>query len=150
MAAPPLLSALRAYLVSEEIVRVPATPGTEPPMWLDPRDGVPAPGEGQNPVEVGKDAVLGAYITGGIKARPREPELRKQVVDVWIRTKSAATAPLIDAQLYEALVDRVDWTMGGLHICESLEWRPLQRLESGPQGWTYISAYIFERRAAQP
>jgi hypothetical protein len=143
-----LLSALRSHLVAENIVRVPAVSGVKPPMWLEPRNGAPAPGEGDSPTEIGHDAVLSAFVTGGIPARPREVELRKDVVDIWIRVAAANLAFDIEEQLRAAIVDRVDWTMGGLHIGESLQWRsPLQRLESGPQGWTFVSSYIFERRA---
>jgi hypothetical protein len=112
-------------------------------LFLDPRDGVPPPGS----VQPATDAVLAAIPTGGIPARVREDELRKDIVDIWLRTKTSVRARELEEEIRELLIDKTDWMMGALWIGESLQWRPLQRFSSDQDGYTYITAYIFERRA---
>lgn len=138
-----LLENLATYLVAQGLVKQPGAVGAPPPLYIDPRDGVPAPAA----VAPATDAVLGAFVTGGIPARVREAELRKDVVDIWIRTKTSPRAHAIEEQIRAVLIDKMDWQMGAMHISETLQWRPLQRFESNADGYTYLTAYIFERRA---
>lgn len=136
-----LLDNLLTHLVTEGIVRRPSVPGVLPPMFNDPRDGVPAP------AAVNGDAALGIFQTGGIRPAPRMDELRNDIVDIWIRTKTSPRALELEEEIRDALIDKVDWLMGGLWVSESLQWRPLQRFVSNADAYTFITAYIFERRA---
>lgn len=142
-----LLVAMRAHLVADGVVRVPRVAGSAPPLWLQPRDGVPAPGEG-NPTERDDDAVLGAFVTGGIPPRPYESMLRKTIVDLHIRTRTPSGAIELDAALAASLIDRRNWLMDDMRIVESLQWRALQPLGSDAQGFTFVVAYVFETYAA--
>jgi hypothetical protein len=139
-----LLTHLRDHLIAEGLVRRPSVAGAAPPMWLEPRDGVPAPGEGENATEIGPTTVVGAYLTGGIPPRPYMAMLRRDTVDVWLRSQRAPLNFQLEVAIRTAVIDRRDWTMAGLQVVESLMWRPLQRLESGPQGYTHIFSLIFE------
>lgn len=145
MANPRLLSALRDHLVTHGVVRKPTVPGSLPPMWLEPALGVPAPGEGNNEVEIGEDLVLGAYLTGGF-APAAYSTLRKPIVDIRIRAAKdkAYLAEDIELAITPLIRDRRDWTMGGLYVVESEQWRPLQRLGSDGQGYEHVVAYWFE------
>ena len=141
-----LLEALLTYFADElALVRRPSDGnGSLPPLYVDPRDGVPPPGS----VTPATDAVLGALQTGGFPARVREPELRRDIIDFWIRTKTSARARELEEQVIRpSLIDKVDWTMGGLGINECLQWRALQRFSSDQDGYIYTTAYIFDRRA---
>jgi hypothetical protein len=142
-----LLVPLRTHLVSQGVARVPSTAGSAAPLWIEPRNGVPAPGEGSNPTEVGPDVVLGVYQFDGIPAEPFESELRTDAVEFRIRTRKAPFAFEIEAQIRAALIDRRHWTMGGLYIVESKQWRALARFGSDDQGFTHLTSYLFDRRA---
>lgn len=136
-----LLENLLTYLDGAGVVRRASdAPAAPPVLLIDPRDGVPAPAGAET-------AVLGAFLTGGIRADPRMDELRKDIVDIWIRTKTSPRAFQLEEEIRAALIDRVDWQMGAMWIGEALQWRPLQRFDSNADGYTYITAYIFERRA---
>lgn len=139
-----LLDYLRDHLIGETVVRDPRTAGALPPFWREPRNGAPAPGEGSSPVEIGADATVSAFLTGGIPSRPYESFWRKDIVDLWVRTKTAPTAIQLDAQIRAALIDKRAWDMAGLLIIESEQWRPFQRLGSDAQGFTYVVSYLFE------
>jgi hypothetical protein len=141
-----LLEALLTYLADDvEVVRRASAPGPLPALLTDPKEGVPPPGTG---VAAANDAILAALQTGGIPARVREDELRKDIVDIWIRAKTSARARQLEEEAIRPnLIDKTDWNMGGLWIGESLQWRPLQRFSSDSDGFTFITAYIFERRA---
>lgn len=142
-----LLTALRDHLVGEGIVRAPDTPGGEPPFWREPRLGTPAPGEtppNGSAVEVGADAVIGAYLTGGFAPPPYGSTLRKPIVDLRLRTRLAPTAETLELAITKALIDRRDWVMGGLYVVECEQWRALSRLTSDEQGFEYVTAYWFE------
>jgi len=139
-----LLEALRDHLVAAGVVRPPRAPGALPPMWLDPRAGAPAPGEGD---AADAAAVLAAFPTGGIPARPYESFLRTDGIDVWIRAVSGPVALDLEAQLRGELVDRRDFDLATMRIVECREWRPMQRLGSDAQAYTYVCSYLFQRYA---
>lgn len=149
MPNPRLLSALRDHLVTHGVVRKPSVAGSLPPMWLEPALGVPAPGEGDNAVEIGQDLVLGAYLTGGF-APAAYSTLRKPIVDIRIRTAKdkAYLAEDVELALTPLVRDRRDWTMGTapnqMYVVESQQWRALQRLGSDAQGYEHVTAYWFE------
>lgn len=144
-----LLTHLRDYLVAEGIARVPRVAGAAPPLWIEPRNGAVAPGEspGNDPAEANADAVISLFFTGGVVQPPYESFWRKDVVDFWLRVSKAPTALELDKQLRAALTDKRAWDMAGLEVIESEQWRALGRLDSGPQGFTYVTAYIIETRA---
>lgn len=143
---PNLLSALRDHLVAQGIVRKPSVAGALPPLWLEPALGTPGPGEGNNPTEIGSDLVLGAFLTGGFAPPPYGSFLRKPIVDIRIRAlkDKAYLAEQIELAITKALIDRRDFTMGGLYVVECEQWRPLQRLGSDEQGYEYVVAYWWE------
>lgn len=145
-----LLPALRRYLVTEGIVRVPGTFGTDPPLWLEPRNGVPAPGDQNvNPIEDHPDVVLGAYIPNGLPRRPYEQNvLRTDFVDFRIRARLAPFAHAIADDLHEALADKRDWLMDDLRIIETLNVRPLGWLASDEQAYDFVMQFSVERYAA--
>jgi hypothetical protein len=142
-----LLTALRDHLAGEGIARVPSVAGPLPPMWLEPRQGVPAPGEG-TPPEVGASVVLGATVTGGIPPRPYESWQRRPIVDLTIRSTAAPAAHQLDEQIRGALIDRRNWLMGGLRVIESQVWREFQPLTFNEQAFTYVVAYVFQLYAS--
>ena len=144
-----LLTPLRDHLVTQGIVRRPreATP-VAPPLWLEPRDGVPAPGEGQNTVEKGSDAVLGAFRTTGIAPRRHEGFIRLDAIDIWLRTTSPKRAFDIHDQLRLALNDKRHWMMSTLLIEESLLFRDLQRIAATRDAFTFTTEFTFERWSA--
>lgn len=141
---PSLLTALRDHLVAQSIVRKPSVAGAVPPLWLEPQLGTPAPGDGNNPVEVGSDLVLGAFLTGGFAPPPYGSFLRKPIVDIRFRGKSPQNIETAELAITKALIDKRDFMMGGLYVVECEQWRPLQRLGSDTDGFDYVSAYWFE------
>lgn len=142
-----LLEHLRDYLIAEGIARKPAVAGAGHPLWLDPRHGVPAPGEGDSAVEIDADVVLGAFQVSGIPRGPyADSVLRTDAVDLWIRSRISPLAYGVDDALRQALVDRRAWDMAGMTIVESSLFRPLQRLGSDDDGYVFTSQYLFERR----
>jgi hypothetical protein len=143
---PNLLTALRDHLIAQAIVRKPSVAGSAPPLWLEPSLGTPAPGEGNNPDETGEELVLGAFLTGGFSPAPYYSFIRKPIVDIRIRAgkDKAYLAEQIELAMTKVIIDRRDWTMGGLYVVESEQWRPLQRLGSDEQGSEHVVAYWFE------
>ncbi len=139
-----LLDALRNHLIGQGIVRKPAVAGAAPPLWLEPDEGAPAPGEGTTATEINAGAVLAAFLTGGIAPERYETFIRRDTVDIWIRTRTAPIAFDLDARVRRELADRRNWNMGGMRVIESSQFRPLQRLASDrAQGGTRIVSYLF-------
>jgi hypothetical protein len=141
-----LLDHLRDFLIAEGIARDPRTPGPLPPVWRQPRNGCPAPGEGDEP-EVGADAVLALMTAPGVPPRRYEGALRRDGVDVWVRAAAAPTAFAIEQRLRAVLNDRRAFDLAGLRLEECLLFRDLQLIESGEQGFTFTTGYLFERWA---
>lgn len=143
-----LLPHLRDYLIGLDLVRKPGTPGALHPLWLDPRDGVPAPGDG-NPTERDADVVYGAFQVMGIPKPPYEQRvLRTDAVDIWVRSRTAPLAYQAADPIIEALADQRQFDLAGLSIIECLLFRPLQKLGSDENGFTHTMQFTFERYAA--
>lgn len=141
--APDLLTALRAYLAAEGVVRatVAGGPADTPPLHLEPRDGVPAPGEGTSSHAT---TVLGAYVTGGIAAKRYESWQRRVIVDLRYRVTSSPLAKASDDEIRHLLVDRRGWTMAGLPVIECLPWRAFQPLGSDSQSFDFATGLLFQ------
>lgn len=156
-----LLSALLAYLADQGVVRWPSVAGPLPPLWREPHGGAPAPGEKTGTAN-DPTTVLSVFRTGGFARTPDRGYSDRPTVDVRIRTKDAALAPIVDRGISDLLAPppygvRFDWVMGGpdptggagdraeLHLIESRQWRPLQRLGSDPStGFDFVVSYLFE------
>lgn len=149
---PDVVTALRDHLITAGVGRDPDVAGSVPPIWREPRDGTPAPGEGSDPTQTGTDAVVAVYLTGGIPARRFEAWRRIDAIDVHIRARTSPLAKRIARDIRAAVIGTgiapaVAFTMGGLQVIEALEWRPLQPLPV-PQGFSFMTAYLFESYTA--
>jgi hypothetical protein len=148
---PRLLEALKTHLITQGLVRSPRTAGSLPPLWLQPRLGVPAPGEipsGGATVEAG-DPVVAAFISGGFPVERFESAWRRPTVEIRIRASKAPTGEDLGESILAATIDQTNWLMGGRQIIESQMWRPLTPLGSDEQGFDYLLAVAFELYAPQ-
>jgi hypothetical protein len=148
-----ILDHLRTYLVANGVGRDPRVAGPLPPIWRQPAAGTPAPGESPGSagsVEIGETVVIGLMRTGGIPQSPQEVEWRRDIVDIWIRSRTwpqtestwNAIRPLLVGTYAQS---RQGWSMAGLAVIESQEWRTLSLLDSDPaQGFTSQAAILFE------
>lgn len=143
-----LLPNLRAYLTVAGIGRAPGTVDARDgvyPLWLDPRGGVPAPGEKAG-AEDDPNVVLGAFQVSGIaRAAYDASYLRTDAVDIWVRARLAPFAYDVDDRLRDVLSDKRAYSLGVLTILESHLFRPLQLLSSDANGYTFTTQYTFER-----
>ncbi len=143
MADDDLLIELREYLDAQNVARRPDAAGSDPPLWLEPRSGVPAPGEGSG-TGVGATVVLGAFLNSGIPPESYESFQRQDIVEFWIRTTTAPAAKTVERQLRSRLQDKRQWQMSGMLVIESNLWRPLQLITSDVQAFTYTLAFWFQ------
>lgn len=144
---PRLLTALRDHLVTQDVVRDPRVAGAQPPLWLEPRRGAPAPGEGTG-AEVG-DPVLAAFRAGGLTPTPARGYARQDIVSFTARSSDAAGSHDLENALRVELAPpplgrRYDFTMGGLYVIECQLWRALQPAGADDQGFTFTFAFLFE------
>jgi hypothetical protein len=137
--------AFRNHLATQSIVRAPSNAGPLPPLWIEPRNGVPAPGEGTKPSEVGATAVLGVFLSGGITQPPKAATfIRQQNLDLWIRTTTAPAAATLADSIRAQIDDKFNWSMGGLTVIHSRVWKELQPIELNEQAFTYVIGFGFE------
>lgn len=142
---------VRDYLALQGLVRKPSVAGASPPMWLEPREGVPAPGQGQNPTEVGATLVVGAWQQPGVAPAPFEQFFRNVNLDVRYRATSPGLAKAKDIQLRSALCDKRNWLMGNgggegtgdVRVIESMVFRELQLLGSDEVSYDYVTELTF-------
>jgi hypothetical protein len=136
---------------AQGIVRKPSVAGSLPPLWLEPRLGVPAPGEGNDPTEVGADAVIGAWTSSGIaphtlQRRPahrlhRHPHADEDRADCAPDRGADPRRPPGQAELAD---------VAGMTIIETLMYRELQSLGSDEQGFDWVMTFSFERYSGLP
>jgi hypothetical protein len=143
---PNLLDYVNDYLIAQNIVRDPRVAGAKPPLWIEPRDGVPAPGESpkNNTVEVGADIVAGVFKAPGVTTGRHNGFHRIDGIDFLIRVRKAPMVDDFEKSLRAALHDKRGWTMEGLYVAESLIFRELSRLGSNDQGWAFSTGYTFQ------
>lgn len=115
---------LRTHLVAEGIGRMPRVAGDLPPIWVN-RANTPAPGEGGNPTEQGKDAVINLMRLDGIPMRKFDLARRRDEIEVRIRSFSWPRIEQLYAQISLAVLDRENFDLGGLRVVETLEWTSL-------------------------
>jgi hypothetical protein len=135
---PTVTTALRDYLIAQGIGRAPETPGSLPPIWRDPQTGTP------NPVDVGTDAVIGLYRTGGIPIARFERERRQPIVQVNLRVRKAPLAETLGEQIEAAVLDKRNWLMGGLRVIESQQVGPLSLVVADEQSYDYRMSFLLE------
>jgi hypothetical protein len=131
------------YLIDQGVVRDPRVAGALPPAFRQPRDGVPAPGEGEG-TEVGPTCVIGLVRTDGIPSPRFEKEWRRDVLDIVIRVTKWPDAEAKYAVMRNLFIDKTNWDMAGMKVIESLEWRNLGLIDSDAQGYTAQFAVLFE------
>ena len=135
---------LQAYLIAQGVGRDPRTAGALPPIWREPRDGTPAPGETVgSSVEMNPDAVLGLVKVGGTPPPRHEGFIRWDHVDIWVRVRKAPMAHDLETDIRALLNDKRGWVMAGLLVNESLLVRDLQPVGSSPSGYDYTMEYQF-------
>jgi hypothetical protein len=141
---------VQAHLLAQSLARDPRdSTSSLPPVWRQPANGTPAPGEGRNQTEIGPTAVIGLMHSGGIATPRFESAWRRDIVDIWLRTSKWPDAETLYAAIRGALIDRTNWLMAGMRVIESQEWRALGLLDSSEQqGYTAQFAVLFETYAA--
>jgi hypothetical protein len=146
-----LLDNLSQYLIGLGIARSPIVAGTGHPLYIEPRDGVVAPGEAQG-VKDDPDVTFGIFRSGDVPPQPLESFIQEEGVDLWIRVKRGQDAIVQHNAIFNALLNRSDlgqnFTMGSMNILQVQQWRPFQPLDRGPQGFTYTVGYLFAHRTA--
>lgn len=140
-----LLSAMRDHLIAQAVVRKPSVAGSTPPLWLEPKLGVPAPGESRsgNTTEA-SSLVVGAFLTGGFAPAPYGSPIRKPIVDFRFRGSDAQAIETLELDITRQLIDKRDWMMSSQYVIECQQWRALTRLGSDEQGFEYMASYWFE------
>jgi hypothetical protein len=119
-----ILDHLRAHLIAAGVGRDPRIAGDAPPIWRQ-RANTPAPGEGANVIEQGKDAVVNLLELDGIPTRRFDIARRRDLVEVRIRSFSWPRVVQIGAQIRAATIDRTNFPMGAITVIEAEEWTAL-------------------------
>lgn len=146
-AQPLLIDSVRTFLIAQGVVRDPRTAGSAPPCWRNPRNGVPAPGEGDG-VEVGPTVVVGIFQATGVAREPYDASvLRTDGLDIRIRSTTAPAAIQLDDSIRALLMDKRAITLGSLPIVECRLERPLSLVASDEQGFDFVAGYLVERAA---
>jgi hypothetical protein len=149
-----VIGPMREYLIAQGVVRRPDTaassgvwPGGQlPPLWLEPREGVAAPGDvppNGSAVQIGADVVLGLYRSGGFSPGPYESTWRRPTVDLRIRARRADFVDQIEKLITSRIIDKYNWQMASFAVIDSGMWRELQLEEITPQAFTFIVSYQF-------
>lgn len=114
-----VLTAVRDDLVEAGLVRRASVAGVLPPVFVEPLEGPPAPGEREG-TEAGTDLVVTLRLSGQTRPTPRT---RIDVVDVVYRSRTTAGLKAT-RDLDEAIVTRLvngsayglSITLGGVHV----------------------------------
>ena len=147
-----LLQHFRAFLIAEGLARDPQVAGEAHPLYLDPEDGLPAPGEAQNADERDDELVMGAYHRPGQGTAPLEGRyFRYDAVEVRFRAVDSLLVYELEPQLSVLFQDRINWSMAGKQVIESRISRTL--FPAAPfdrQGYRFGVQYQFQTYVDAP
>jgi len=142
------LSEVRAYLATLDVVRLPNVSGSEAVCWIEPRDGVKAPGEGGATER--SDVVVGMFRSGEIARAPMEYQLRTITIEFIVRSRLARDVWPLDVALFDAMHDRYQTMMGDVMCIHSRQFRGMQRLGSDAHGYTFSTEYALDVWSGAP
>jgi hypothetical protein len=139
-----LLNFVRNHLVNQGIVRVPQNAGALPPLWLEPRHGVPEIGmDVQNlaPAEKSADLQIGAWQATGEGTVPLEGELDVSYVLFRFLSRTTPVGFAVHQQIRAAIDDKRNWSMAGQQVHSSQLFRSWQFISSDDEGFNHLSEY---------
>jgi hypothetical protein len=143
-----LLPNFVAFLRDNDLARRPsdATDQELPPVWIDPRTGVPYPGqiEGMEPEESHPNVVMAVYPSPGIPSQPFQGFYRQDIAQLYIR---ARLSPLVRStfEAIRAIIhDQRNYSLHGLQVNQSMLYRDLTRVSSDNDGFVYDCEFIFD------
>ena len=139
-----LLNFVRDHLVAQGIVRVPANAGPLPPLWLEPRHGVPEVGldvESLSAAERSADLQIGAWQSTGEGTVPLEGELEVSYVLFRFVSSKTPVGHAVHNQIRAALDDKRNWSMAGQQVHASQLFRNWQFISSDDNGFNHLSEY---------
>lgn len=159
MTQPDLLTAVRDHLISEGVGRDPRVAGPLPPIWREPRDGAPAPGEKEGD-EDDPTQTISLFDTGGITPSIIEQQhFVRPTIDVVIRTDKPPTAKALQEAITTAMIfvpgepaqtPAMNFFMGALRILSVQVWREWQPLDYSEQAYTAVGSFEFDLGRAHP
>jgi hypothetical protein len=116
------------------------------PLWLEPRGGAPAPGEGDGSDD---DAVMvcSAFRMPGISTGPWEGDsYRYDNVEIRMRTQRPPAAYALEEAIRPVLHDRRNFDLDGIRIIEAMVYLELAPVgNSSEQGFTFRVEYSLQR-----
>lgn len=146
-----LLQAFQADLTAAGLARRPGVAGSAPPLWMEPSDGAPAPGEKAG-VENDAGTVLTVFAPDEVLGGGNWQQQHE--IDVWVRTKGngavtraydveqAIRDRIIGADEFRIDFDLAPGTPQAMRIIEARVYAGLRRLGSDPeQGYTHLVSY---------
>jgi hypothetical protein len=146
-----VLEELKAYLISQGVAQAQdATPSlTIPSLWLNPRDGAPAPrraASGGDYLEAATVTLIDTNTSGPVGM---EAWIEETFVDVVVRSRTAAPGKLIQRQVRGKLAPigdlygRKHWTMGALLVEYSTLWRGDQPVDADDVSYRRVQSFRF-------
>lgn len=139
-----MIPALTDYLVAQGLVRKPDDAGSLPPVWRDPRKGVPYPGQKMDGNQSHPTLVLALYPATGIVSVPYEGFLVKLGVAIWYRGKTSPAIQAMHERIRGVLNDHHNIMMNGLLVNQAQMARENQRIASDERGFIYNCEYMFD------
>jgi hypothetical protein len=152
---PDLLIGVFEYLRELNLVRDPddgTHQKTLPPLWIEQRLGVPAPGKQEglgpteispNPSEGGPGLTVGVETATGIPTGPYEGFIRLPHLQFVLRAYTSNIAYEFEEKLRIALNDKRGWMMYNVPVNESMIYRELQPVSRDNIAYTYVTEYQF-------
>lgn len=146
-----LLPNMRQFLIDNSVGRLPRDEADAPPIWLDPKKGIPYPGQseglGPNEQTTITDGIGGMVLAivpaTGIPSPPHEGFLVRLGATVWYRSMVSPAIQSMHETIRALLSDRRNYSMNGLQVNESLLTREIQRVTSNEEGYVYNCEYMF-------
>lgn len=146
-----VIEELQAYLVAQGVAQQPdQTPSlTVPSIWLQPRDGAPAPRRAPKGGDYLEAATITLVDTNTTGPPELEAWLEETFVDITVRSRFAAPGKLIQRQIRGLLTPTGDlfgrkgWQMNNLRVEYSTIWRGDQPVDADDVSYRRVQSIRF-------
>lgn len=137
---------LQTYLIAQGLGVLPSAPSTTlASVWLDPKDGVPAP-------RTGEPATITLRATHIGRPHDLDYAIEETFVDVTVRTAKAAPGKLLQRQIRGVLIPGTAVggakmvTIGALVVEYLMQWRADQALPVQDNTYVRVQSFRFGAR----
>lgn len=136
---------LQRFLITNGLGRDPFESGVGPTLWIEPKNGLVAPGikPGDNASMMDPDLTVGISRDAGVPSEFNEGFIRRIRIDFKLYARKAPFAQEWEPRLYNLIHDAYQYDLNQVVCLQSHQFADLSPLLADNTGFQFITRYMF-------